>query len=233
MTAESYKYTGRALDKRIAKDLIPELFAGKQGSLQEIYEAVHEHHTKLGGMPAVAKNPVKSTCGKALADLHSQGAADSPGKSGPGGVWTVHFKPAPTPEPTREKPTTGGIEPLETLYDEPGRAESCYAYYYPAYRELAELRGDDRWPIKFGKTEDGDSAAARVFGQTSSTNICERPVFEIEVKCDSADLYEKVIHKMLKNRGLHMKDAPGKEWFMTNPDELKGLIEDFEGRPSQ
>ena len=96
---------------------------------------------------------------------------------------------------------------------------SVYLFYYPTYKDRAEERGDEFWRCKIGKTT--NSAKSRVGGQT--TGSPEEPIIALEFKTDHPTELEAALHAILKLRGRHVENAGGKEWFMTNPDEVEQI----------
>ena len=226
MTTPPYPYKGQQLSKKVMKVLIVELFAGQEEARDVIYKTVYDHHMKRGGKQPDADHPEKN-CGRALGELQKEDRAENLQK----GEWRIFDKPPPPPEPAKPKKVATKVKPEEVLYEEPGMNQSCYAFYYPAYRELAELKGEEVWPIKIGKTETGESAAQRVDAQ-SGTNVCEQPVLVFDIRCSSARKTEDFLHEHLNNKGQWKEDAPGQEWFNTNPEQIRAALEFYMGRPS-
>ncbi len=98
--------------------------------------------------------------------------------------------------------------------------ESVYAFFYPAYKKLAELQGKSSWPCKIGRTV--GVVAERVIGQ--GTALPERPRVAIVWKTDKSEQWEQVLHNLLKSYGQDIPEAPGKEWFNTTPEEILEII---------
>jgi len=98
--------------------------------------------------------------------------------------------------------------------------QSVYGWYFPAYRELATLKGEARFPIKVGTTK------AEPFKRIKSHigTAPEKPVLGFLLKTDHAELMEKWLHSQLRQRGQHMPDALGNEWFLTTPEELRQTV---------
>ena len=53
----------------------------------------------------------------------------------------------------------------------------------------------------------------------------EIPIVEFVINTDAASLLENMLHSILKVRGKHIENAPGTEWFNTNPEEVIEIIE--------
>ena len=62
----------------------------------------------------------------------------------------------------------------------------------------------------------------RIFSQTG-TAYPEYPHVALLIKCPSAREMEDALHSILKLRGKWLENAPGSEWFLTSPDEIKDL----------
>lgn len=97
---------------------------------------------------------------------------------------------------------------------------SVYLYYYPQYRESAESKGEKVWECKIGRTKH-DKADGRIRNQ--ATGLPERPMIGLHIKTDWPKEVEDIIHDILKVRGKHIADAPGREWFVTSPSEVEEI----------
>ena len=107
--------------------------------------------------------------------------------------------------------------------------QEVYLYYYPTYRENAELkrppvwkeyRKDALWRCKIGETHDQDTETrtkqqGRVFP--------EKKVTALVMRTDDSKRLETMIQEILKMWNRHAKDADGKEWFLTSPAEVKRI----------
>ena len=99
-------------------------------------------------------------------------------------------------------------------------AEAVYVYYYPTYRSYAESQGMNIWACKVGHTT--DDLHKRIKSQ-SRTAMPEHPKVELIIHTDRSQILEKAIHNILKFQDKFMENAPGKEWFMTTPNEVKQI----------
>ena len=97
---------------------------------------------------------------------------------------------------------------------------SVYLYYYPQYRENAESKGEQVWACKIGKTIHNE-ADGRIRSQ--ATGLPERPMIGLHIKTDRPKKIEDIIHDILKVRGKHIEEAPGREWFLTSPSEVEEI----------
>ena len=62
---------------------------------------------------------------------------------------------------------------------------------------------------------------------TQGTGNPEKPAIALEFKTDHPRELESALHAILKFRGRHVTEAGGKEWFKTNPDEVKRIYHFF------
>ncbi len=99
--------------------------------------------------------------------------------------------------------------------------QSVYGWYLPTYRILAKIRGEEHWPVKVGTTA---KIAPHKRVITHIGTAPEQPVLGFVLKTDRAELMEKWLHIELTLRKRHIPDALGKEWFLTNPEELRRIV---------
>ena len=125
---KNYKYAGKPLTERIAREIVIEIFSGKTGiEKKEIKRVVDETHTARGGILSTNEmHPVSST----LNTLKKQGLADNPTR----GAWSIFSHPEVS---SKEFLDSDAIRTLGS-----GRS-SVYLYYYPAYRALAASEGKE------------------------------------------------------------------------------------------
>ena len=95
-----------------------------------------------------------------------------------------------------------------------------YLYYYDRYKELAEFKGYDIWECKIGRTD--VDPIGRVVGQ-AGTCYPELPHIALIIYCDDSSLVEKALHSILKIKGRWLDKSPGKEWFITSPQEIEDI----------
>jgi hypothetical protein len=117
-----------------------------------------------------------------------------------------------------------GLEVEEVV----GEGQQCvYCYYLPAYKRLAEKDGEDVYSIKIGFTKDLNPDA-RILGQ-AATALPETPVIALLVRTDNAAALEKVIHANLDFKGQKIHEARGEEWYSTNVEKIKEIIDPLIG----
>ena len=98
-----YRYSGRHLTPRMARELIQEIFAGQTAQTQEIISTVDEAHRERGGLP---KKAVLHPVTRALTAMKPSGLAENPRN----GFW---FIPSSTAE--KEGVDPDGPETTERL----------------------------------------------------------------------------------------------------------------------
>lgn len=118
-------------------------------------------------------------------------------------------------------------EALEESADEVEEDETdlsgwIYAFTFPLIR-----KPEGNYPIKVGMTL--NDVERRVTSQCRSSAAFEQPVVVARWSVNNMGAAERAIHNVLKYRGRWRKDAPGKEWFDTHPNELGRIIEFLDG----
>ena len=223
--SNDYKHVGMPLRKLIARELIIEEFSGKVAERQEIIDTIVKIHRDRGGSPPLGQ--AAGVFKKALADMKLEGKAENPSQ----GIWRI----SPSPDPS-ETEAVESVEPSQVSDKEEviqnhqpdspyektvgsGKG-SVYLYYYPAYRQLAELKGESSWPCKVGESE--RDPAIRVESQAAAA-MPEKPKIALRIQTDKPFKLEKAIHKLLAKDGKQMKGAPGAEWFVTSPSEVEEI----------
>lgn len=214
---DQYEYAEKSLTPRIAQHLIIELFAGQTVQKQEIMRIIDETHRERGGLPPRAKFNDPITL--ALYNMSREGLVEKPNH----GYYLIL---STTQENDNVDAEPDNLEPEKIIGS--GK-QSVYLYYYPAYRHLAELQGEERWACKIGKAK--NDPLIRISSQTR-TALPEYPVVGLIIKTDKFALMEKTIQGILKLQGKHIHKAPGTEWFLTSPNEVETVYEinfgDFE-----
>ena len=212
-----YEYVKKPLTPKIVQYLIIELFAGQTIQKQEMMRVVDETHRERGGLPSRARfhHPVTL----ALYDMKREGRAENPN---PGdGNWFI-----PLSSQGDESVDDENVNSEETNLNSErviGSGEgSVYLYYYPAYKRLAELDGEQVWACKIGKAR--NDPLIRIGSQTR-TALPEYPKVGLIIKTDELRLMETTIQNILKIQGKQKQDAPGKEWFVTSPSEVEQVYE--------
>ena len=198
----TYKYAGQPLTPTIAGELILEYFGG-EFARQELTKQVNKFHLENGGHKCISMkyNPV----GVALDNLTKEGIV----KRLKRGRYLINSHSSPSLD-DRDGPKTIGS----------GNG-FVYLYYYPAYKLLAGFQGKSSWSCKIGMT-DGDPNL-RAFAQ-AGTGMPEEPEIGLIIRTDAPSDVERRIHDILRIFDRHIEDAPGTEWFLTNPGQVEEIF---------
>lgn len=205
-----YKHVGQHLKMSIARELILEFFSGQSDvRKQDIIDKVEKEHIGRGGRRHTKRtHPVTD----ALGELKEKGQANNPNH----GFWDIKRQPGykPAPVTKRNYPAPDEI-----------RKGCVYFYYFPKYKETANLKGEKKWEFKIGCTE-SDDPQGRIDDQV--TGMPEKPEREAVIYTESPRHLEQIIHAYLKKQGMHIQEAPGREWFLLSPDMVKKIKDAFE-----
>ncbi len=137
-----YEYENIELTPTVFKELLIELFDGKQFKRADAVKVIMEFHEQNGGK--LEKNEYIGTFKKASKMLKESGLVNRGY-----GVWQLNY----------EKPETELFEIKEPEIkicadEEYGDGEvAVYVYYYDAYKKLSELDGSKLYPCKIGRTD--------------------------------------------------------------------------------
>lgn len=213
---QNYKYTNIPLTPAVAEPLIVEILKkGNVVSRSTIINEVIELHLKKGGMKN--ETNLTSTIKKALSNLSSRNEIQSPTT----GYWKLNSNLEVINSKIALEELEDKLSKIENKTDDK-KQSWVYVYYFPTYKKLAELEGKSIWPCKIGRTK--SIPLERIKAQVN-TAFPETPNFETYRVQDSHNL-EGVIHRMLSIRKV--LNGSGNEWFNTNPDEVKTIIESVE-----
>lgn len=207
-----YKYKGVELTPYTFAHVLVFLFDGKQFKRGDVVKEILDFHKNNGG---IAEKKEYYSVFKNATRKQLKNSLRNPGY----GIWELKYKEEQitpfVPELSGEK---GEIFDIDEVC---GRGKgSVYIYYYDIYREIATLQGKTEWPCKVGMSN--KDTIARIFSQ-SGTAFPEYPHIALLIKCDSAREMERALHSILKVQGKWLKNSPGKEWFMTSPNEIKKI----------
>lgn len=215
METEGYEFNGLSLTPTVFGKLLIRLFDGKRFRRQAAISVVSDYHLANGGIIekerdfiSVFKHATRYLQTKDIG-LVNKGQ----------GLWELHYH-----EPELVEVVTDSFEVEEVMYsvDEILGAgpSAVYVYYYDVYCELARINGEVLWPCKIGRT-DGDPIQ-RIISQAGTCHP-ELPHVALVIYCDDSNALETIFHNIMKVKGRWMAEAPGKEWFMTSPDEIKAI----------
>ena len=209
---DNYRYSGVKLFPAVFKELLVLLFDGKQFTRQTAIKKVKDYHLEHGGIIEEGRDVV-AIFKKVTQDLKKIDA----GLVNKGyGTWELHYQVQDTTEVIEdiktETITYTGDEILGT------GSNAVYVYYYDVYEQLAENKGNEEWPCKIGRTD--RDPIQRVIGQAGTCHP-ELPHIALIIYCDDSSALEAALHSILKYKGKWLSTAPGTEWFLTSPQEIK------------
>jgi hypothetical protein len=126
--------------------------------------------------------------------------------------------------------TYGGFLNLEAMIRKGKGDQELYAFTFPALRELSNLKGCDRYPMKIGYSGSSfDGALGRIRSQISEkAGFPEKPHVLCIFRTWDGRYLEKQVHKSLRSLGRKAPQSLGKEWFVTSTEELLQIIESCE-----
>lgn len=209
-----YKYSGVKLTPGIFRELLIELFDGALFSRQTAITTISERYVQLGGIIEQGRDLVAVFKAATQAMQKQEIGLLNKGY----GIWELHYVKNETTiikDNTSEEKINYAVD--ETI----GTGDnSVYVYYYDVYVELAKLKGLSIWECKVGRTD--RDPINRVLGQ-AGTCYPELPHIALVIKCSDSSVLEAALHNILKMRGRWIDDAPGTEWFMTTPQEIKDI----------
>lgn len=207
---EDYKYYGLELTANVFKELLIELYDGKQFKRQDAIDTIvsfHKDHggfTNKNGYVAVFKNASRRLSNEGLENIGY-------------GTWRLNYKKE-TLEIVEEQKSEDISYTVDKIIGEGNNA--VYVYYYDTYKELAELKDQAYWECKIGRTD--REPIQRVLNQAGTCHP-EYPHIALVINCPNSNVLESALHNTLKLRGRHLPDAPGDEWFITSPDEIEDI----------
>lgn len=208
----SDEFNGLRLTPQIFANILLELFDGKQFNRQMAVDLVKRYFAERGG--ELNRAEYVSTFKKATQYLKGKGL-ENRGQ----GIWSLSYKEEVKIEAVPIQPR----QP-EVIFDsEVGQGSaSVYVYYYDIYQKDAIQNNKSVWPCKIGRTD--KTPMERILSQ-SGTAYPELPHNALLIRCEDSAKLESAIHSILKLRGRWLENAPGTEWFLTSPEEVKEICQ--------
>lgn len=206
-----YKYKGIELTPTVFIELLIQFYDGKQFSRQEALEQIPKYHSENGGL--LNKANYTSVFKKAVQKLKDNGIENSGY-----GIWKLCYKKEKVEEilvNSKQDDFTYTADKVIGV-----GSKSVYVYFYDAYKELATLKGKNIWECKIGRTD--VDPIGRIMSQ-AGTCYPELPHIALLINCDNSSLLEKTIHNILKMKNRWLSNSPGKEWFITSPQEIENI----------
>ncbi|MFD1210748.1 GIY-YIG nuclease family protein [Arthrobacter sp. GCM10027362] len=214
-----YQHEGRRLTPTIMADLARNLVQEpvfRRSALGKL----RDYHLAKGGAPT--ETDIRTLIKKAVIILAHRGLLEPAGKPG-WWRWRAGVSILAGPQPSPGVLAGGELEVAQEGTSE-GQGSGCvYVYYFPSYKDLALRKQEARWPVKVGMTSTGNSCI-RVFNQ-QGTAMPEAPVVAYIRLTDTPRKLEQGLHAILHCRGQQLVDAPGAEWFLSSPDEIKQIVD--------
>ncbi len=209
-----YRYLGQPLRPSIMKDIILSELEGKRFKRLEAISVSKKFHSEHGGLVEERKDYAavfKHAC-RLLKKYDMQNVGYGQWLLGSGEKKDVKIL---------EWEEENDDNARWSFSEEIGEGDySVYVYYYDTYRKYAALCNEEYYPCKIGRTD--VSPMDRIIGQ-ARTCYPELPVCALLIKCSDSVIMESTIHNILKIHGRWLDDAPGKEWFKTNIEEIKSI----------
>ncbi len=207
-----YKYEGIELTPNVFVELLIQFYDGKQFKRQDAIDKITTYHAEQGGL--LDKTEYVSVFKKASAKLRDEGLQQRGY-----GVWQLLYKKKEIDEIVK-KENTKDVE-LKADKEIGVGKKAVYVYYYDRYREFSLLKGYNVWECKIGRTD--VDPLGRIFSQ-AGTCYPELPHLALLINCDDSSLLEKTLHDILRMRKRWLHNAPGKEWFLTSPEEIESIF---------
>jgi len=216
--ASNYEWKDAVLLPSIGAAIALELFDGKSVKRKQLHDGILQHHLAHGGAPPnqgenqLVKNIIRQ--------LETTNSVQRPYY----GMYRIGTADDASFEDAEDDSESLASEPVYTIERTLGEgSETVYAYYYPSYRELAELREEPDWPIKIGRTS--SDLESRITSQVATTGVPEVPTIALVIRTDHSRWLEQYLHGALGLRRKHLVEAGGQEWFLTSPNEIEELYD--------
>lgn len=218
------EYLDLYITPKIVEALILELFAGKVVRLSEIAPIVRQKFIDKGGNDpgeCITDNKFYSNMKKGIRYLKEAGYAELV----PHNRWRIKASRNSNTTPVQNGSQQPVVEPnentsaTETLTIGSGIGV-IYVYYYPSYRELANIKNESAWRCKIGYSEKSPEIRIK---EKFTTAVPEKEEIGLVIRTDYPKLLEHAIQFVLKSRGRWQEESPDKEWFLTSPTEVAGI----------
>ena len=212
-----YEYYGVELTPAVMKELLIKLFDGKQFKRNDAINKIIEYHKKNGG---VLSSKDYTGVFKASTKWLKESGLINCGY----GMWRLNYEKQEIEieEVSKTKEINYVVD--ETIGD---GDYSVYVYYYDIYKKYALEKNEIYFPCKIGRTD--CDPIQRILGQCG-TCYPEMPHISLIINCDDSSKLENAIHSILKYQNKWLEDAPGSEWFLTNPQEIKEIYNEINSK---
>ena len=208
---EDYLYQGMELNAGAFWYVLKGKFANKRFARKEAIDYIVDYHKEHGG---ICRNKSYTNVFKSTAKIHPELFSVCYG------VWELCLdENNPIVVANIEKKAQEETANADKIIGE--GEQSVYVYYYDTYKQYNNLNGKEHFPCKVGMTKE-KHPFERIYGQ-ASTCFPEAPHIGLIIKCKDALLAETALHGILKFKERQLEESPGKEWYMTNPDEVEDI----------
>lgn len=202
---------GLTLTPKEFKQLLIELFDGKQFSRKDAIDTICQYWKEQGG--TVEEKDYSTVFKSACRMLKHEGLCNKGY-----GIWTLQYEKTDMEivmAPAKEEMKKYVVD------KEIGNGDNAvYLYYYDSYKELAMQKKEVYFACKIGRTD--TDPIQRVYSQMG-TCFPEKPHIALVIKCENSFELETALHAVLKFKHKQMSNSPGKEWFLTNPQEVEEI----------
>ena len=100
-----------------------------------------------------------------------------------------------------------------------------YGLYDEHQKDDARAKGEDRWRVKVGKTR-GRSPYDRIY---DGAFLPDKLLWGVGIWTDNPDGDERLLQAALEARGRRYEGTGGREWFVTNPQEIAEVYRSIVG----
>lgn len=201
---------GLKLAPSLFADILIELFDGKIFERQDAIDKVKEYHLNAGGILEEDRDYIAVF--KAAAQVLKNNGLTNKGY----GVWQLNYEKQNV-EIVKSKKVSEKYSVDETI----GTGDcAVYVYYYDIYKKYAEINNKRSFECKIGRTD--KAPIHRILEQTG-TCYPEKPHIALIIHCENSKLLEAALHRVLCYKGKKIEESPGDEWFITSPEEIKGI----------
>lgn len=214
MVDNSYEYRNANLTGEIMRSLILKIYPpGEEIKRADLFRQIEEYHVRMGGKESASNDP-PNVLKKTLTLMQAKGEIE---KRGDLGYWRI-LGSEQSPDASQMANSVSALFRPEKILGAGGGM--VYSMYFPQYREYANLKGKIKWEIKIGCTR----SLHRV-RELAATSAAEYPVIPLLIRCEEEKKMERAIHAWLDLAGRRRTrdHGPGREFFVTNPDEIEQI----------
>ena len=232
-------YEGRPLDAYVVREHLRHLRGGKKEWFRrnDVIDEICKHHESLGGHIEDGTNK-RAVVKKALQYLRDVGQAELDG-IGTNAYWRIYGEVQDEPDSGNSDNPRSSWNEVPLLHELGDGEQVVYVVFYERHKDATKADPTQfgsgsalgKYPCKVGMTRNGEDYLGRVGEQFPLTKTRHDPItIGLVYHCERAEFVEKWIHGRLGVQGRQY-EAPvpgGKEWFLTDPDEVLGIVTELE-----